>query len=164
MYGITNCDTIRKARVWLEGHDVPYRFHDYRAEGIEAGRLDGWVGKVGWETLLNRAGTTFRKLPESDKANLDERRAMALMITHACINRHVCEPECPNQAISMGEEHYEIEPSKCTECVGHFDEPQCVAICPVACIPVDPAHKEDRETLWQMFERLRAALQSGTRG
>lgn len=59
---------------------------------------------------------------------------MALMITDECINCDVCEPECPNEAIFLGQEHYEIEPSKCTECVGHFDEPQCVAICPVACI------------------------------
>lgn len=80
MYGITNCDTIRKARVWLEGHDVPYRFHDYRAEGIEAGRLDGWVGKVGWEKLLNKGSMTFRELSESDKLGLDEKKAKALML------------------------------------------------------------------------------------
>ena len=79
------------------------------------------------------------------------------MITDECINCDVCEPECPNDAISMGEEIYEIDPHKCTECVGHFDEPQCVQICPVACIPVNPAHVESRETLWQKFERLTAA-------
>ena len=71
---------------------------------------------------------------------------MALMITDECINCDVCEPECPNQAISMGPEIYVIEPTKCTECVGHFDEPQCVQVCPVACIPVNPAHVETRET------------------
>ncbi|MBZ9957329.1 ArsC family reductase [Mesorhizobium sp. B2-4-2] len=80
MYGITTCDTIRKARVWLDGHDVPYRFHDYRAEGIEAGRLDGWVRKVGWEKLLNKGSTTFRELPDKDKQGLDERKAKALML------------------------------------------------------------------------------------
>ncbi|RUW57535.1 ArsC family reductase [Mesorhizobium sp. M7A.F.Ca.US.008.03.1.1] len=80
MYGITNCDTIKKARVWLEGHDVPYRFHDYRAEGLDAKRLDGWVGKVGWETLLNKASTTFRELPDQDKQSLDEKKAKALML------------------------------------------------------------------------------------
>lgn len=80
MYGITTCDTIRKARVWLEGHDVPYRFHDYRAEGIEAGRLDGWVRKVGWEKLLNKGSTTFRELPDKDKPGLDEKKAKALML------------------------------------------------------------------------------------
>ncbi|TPJ65468.1 MULTISPECIES: ArsC family reductase [unclassified Mesorhizobium] len=80
MYGITTCDTIRKARVWLDGHDVPYRFHDYRAEGIEAGRLDGWVRKVGWEKLLNKGSTTFRELPDKDKQGLDEKKAKALML------------------------------------------------------------------------------------
>ena len=79
------------------------------------------------------------------------------MITDECINCDVCEPECPNDAIYMGEEIYEIDPHKCTECVGHFDEPQCVQVCPVACIPVNPAHTESRETLWQKFERLAAA-------
>lgn len=79
---------------------------------------------------------------------------MALMITDECINCDVCEPQCPNEAIFLGQVHYEIEHSKCTECVGHFDEPQCVAICPVACIPVDPAHPEDPPTLWQKFHRL----------
>ena len=63
---------------------------------------------------------------------------MALLITDECINCDVCEPECPNQAIYMGKEIYEIDPHKCTECVGHFDEPQCVQVCPVACIPVHP--------------------------
>ncbi|PBB87647.1 ArsC family reductase [Mesorhizobium sp. WSM3876] len=80
MYGITTCDTIKKARVWLESHDIPYRFHDYRAEGIEAERLNGWVGKVGWEKLLNKASTTFRELPEGDKESLDENKAKALML------------------------------------------------------------------------------------
>ncbi|MBZ9696718.1 MULTISPECIES: ArsC family reductase [Mesorhizobium] len=80
MYGITNCDTIKKARVWLESHDLPYRFHDYRAEGIEAGKLNGWAGKVGWEKLLNKGSTSFRELPEADKQGLDEKKAKALML------------------------------------------------------------------------------------
>ncbi len=79
---------------------------------------------------------------------------MALMITDECINCDVCEPECPNQAISMGRDFYEIDPAKCTECVGHFDEPQCVQVCPVSCIPIHPQHVEDRETLWQKYQRL----------
>lgn len=82
---------------------------------------------------------------------------MALMITDECINCDVCEPECPNDAISMGEDYYVIEPKLCTECVGHFDTPQCVEICPVACIPVNPEHQESKETLWQKFQRLHAA-------
>jgi ferredoxin len=81
---------------------------------------------------------------------------MALMITDECINCDVCEPECPNQAIYLGAEIYEIDPSKCTECVGHFDEPQCVQVCPVSCIPVHPEHVESRETLWQKYQRLTA--------
>ena len=79
---------------------------------------------------------------------------MALMITDECINCDVCEPVCPNQAIAMGTEIYETDPAKCTECVGHFDEPQCVSLCPVACIPVNPAHVEDRATLLQKYQRL----------
>ncbi len=82
---------------------------------------------------------------------------MALMITDECINCDVCEPECPNDAIYMGVEIYEIDPRKCTECLGHFDEPQCVQVCPVACIPTNPDHVESRETLWQKFQRLAAA-------
>jgi len=80
MYGITTCDTIKKARVWLESHDVAYRFHDYRAEGIEPAKLDGWIGKVGWEKLLNKGSTTFRELPDKDKAGLDEKKARKLML------------------------------------------------------------------------------------
>jgi arsenate reductase len=80
MYGITNCDTIKKARVWLESHDVAYRFHDYRVEGLDAGRLDGWVAKVGWQILLNKASTTFRELSDKDKQSLDEKKAGALML------------------------------------------------------------------------------------
>ena len=82
---------------------------------------------------------------------------MALMITDECINCDVCEPECPNQAIFLGPETYEINPDKCTECVGHFDEPQCVQVCPVACIPVNPARIEDQPTLWQKYRALQAA-------
>ena len=79
---------------------------------------------------------------------------MALMITDECINCDVCEPECPNEAIFLGPEIYEIAPDRCTECVGHFDEPQCVQVCPVACIPVNPQRVESRETLMQKYHRL----------
>lgn len=82
---------------------------------------------------------------------------MALLITDECINCDVCEPACPNLAISMGPEIYEIDPALCTECVGHFDEPQCVSLCPVACIPVNPDHTESREQLQAKFERLTAS-------
>jgi ferredoxin len=83
---------------------------------------------------------------------------MALWITDECINCDVCEPECPNEAISMGPEIYQIDPQRCTECVGHFSEPQCVQLCPVACIPVNPAHVETREQLQAKYERLQQAL------
>jgi ferredoxin len=81
---------------------------------------------------------------------------MALMITDECINCDVCEPECPNGAISAGEEIYVIDPLKCTECVGHFDEPQCQKVCPVDCIPLDPGHQETREQLQQKYLKLTA--------
>lgn len=79
---------------------------------------------------------------------------MALMITDECINCDVCEPECPNGAIYQGEEIYEIDPSKCTECVGHFDEPQCQQVCPVDCIPLNPDVVETRDQLMEKFVRL----------
>lgn len=79
---------------------------------------------------------------------------MALMITDECINCDVCEPECPNEAIYQGEEIYEIDPMKCTECVGHFGEPQCVEICPVDCIPINPEFKESQQQLKQKYLRL----------
>ena len=79
---------------------------------------------------------------------------MALMITDVCINCDVCEPECPNAAISQGEEIYKIDPELCTECVGHFDTPQCVEVCPVDCIPTNPEHVESREQLQSKYERL----------
>jgi ferredoxin len=88
---------------------------------------------------------------------------MALWITGECINCDVCEPECPNEAISMGEEIYEIDPGRCTECVGHFDEPQCVQVCPVSCIPVHPQHVETREQLMAKFIRLHPAGEPASR-
>lgn len=79
---------------------------------------------------------------------------MALIITDECINCDVCELECPNQAISQGKIIYEINPNRCTECVGHFDEPQCVAVCPVACIIKDTAHPESKEALLLKYQAL----------
>lgn len=81
---------------------------------------------------------------------------MALWITDECINCDVCEPECPNQAISMGAEIYEIDPLRCTECVGHFDEPQCMQVCPVSCIPVNPSYVETPAQLLAKFRALQA--------
>ncbi len=85
---------------------------------------------------------------------------MALMITDECINCDVCEPECPNGAISQGPEIYVIDPKKCTECVGHFDKPQCVEVCPVDCIPVNPDFVETRDGLRTKYEGLMAAKQA----
>ncbi len=79
---------------------------------------------------------------------------MALKITDACINCDICEPECPNQAIYRGEVIYEIDPNRCTECVGHFNEPQCAEVCPVECIPLDEAHPETREELMAKYLKL----------
>ncbi len=79
---------------------------------------------------------------------------MALKITDQCINCDVCEPECPNDAISQGVEIYEIDPQRCTECVGHFDVPQCREVCPVDCIPLDPAFEETKDELLAKFHKL----------
>ena len=87
LYGIRNCDTVKKARAWLDARGVAYDFHDYKAAGIDAARLRGWAGEFGWEKLLNRAGTTFRKLPEAAKAGLDQDRAIALMLAQPSMIR-----------------------------------------------------------------------------
>ena len=92
IYGIKNCDTMKKARAWLDARGVAYDFHDYKAAGIARDRLERWAGEVGWETLLNRAGTTFRKLPETDKDGLTERKALGLMLAQpSMIKRPVLE-------------------------------------------------------------------------
>lgn len=82
LYGIKACDTMRKARLWLAEHGVDVVFHDYKTQGITAARLESWVAQVGWEKLLNRAGTTFRKLSDSDKDTIDQAKAIALMVQH----------------------------------------------------------------------------------
>jgi Spx/MgsR family transcriptional regulator len=80
IFGIKACDTMKKARTWLDTAGIAYDFHDYKAQGIDAGRLRAWARAVGWERLLNRAGTTFRNLPDADKAGIDEAKAIALMV------------------------------------------------------------------------------------
>jgi arsenate reductase len=80
IYGIKNCDTMKKARAWLDKRGVVYAFHDYKTAGIAGEKLEQWEKKVGWETLLNRAGTTFRKLPDKDKTGLNAKKALALML------------------------------------------------------------------------------------
>ncbi len=80
IYGIKNCDTMKKARAWLDAHGVVYAFHDYKTSGVERGALEAWVRNVGWQMLLNRAGTTFKKLPDAEKADLGEAKAIDLML------------------------------------------------------------------------------------
>ena len=92
IYGIKNCDTMKRARAWLEGRKVQYVFHDYKVSGIDKPTLEGWAKKVGWEVLLNRAGTTFKKLPDADKEGLTEKKAIALMLAQpSMIKRPVLE-------------------------------------------------------------------------
>ena len=94
LYGIKACDTMKKARDWLDARGVAYAFHDYKAAGIDRAALERWCAQAGWETLLNRAGTTFRKLPEAQKAGLDARKAVALMLDQpSMIKRPVLEGE-----------------------------------------------------------------------
>jgi arsenate reductase (glutaredoxin) len=92
LYGIKNCDTMKKARAWLDAHGVRYTFHDYKTAGVDENKLEAWSRALGWEALLNRAGTTFRKLSEADKQRLDERKALRLMIANpSVIKRPVLE-------------------------------------------------------------------------
>ena len=85
IYGIKNCDTMKKARAWLDEQGIAYTFHDYKVQGIDRSRIEGWARDVSWETLLNRAGTTFRKLPDADKADLDKQKAIALMLAQPSV-------------------------------------------------------------------------------
>jgi arsenate reductase (glutaredoxin) len=80
LHGIPNCDTVKKTRTWFDGHGIAYDFHDYKKAGVDGPMLKGWAAEVGWETLLNRAGTTFRKLPDAEKSDIDEAKAIALMV------------------------------------------------------------------------------------
>jgi arsenate reductase (glutaredoxin) len=92
LYGIPNCDTVKKARVWLEGQGIAFAFHDYKKAGVDAGKLAGWCDAKGWEVVINRAGTTFKKLPDADKADLSQAKAIALMLAQpSMIKRPVVE-------------------------------------------------------------------------
>jgi len=92
IYGIPRCDTVKKGRAWLDAKGVAYAFHDYKTAGIDRARLEKWVDRLGWETLLNRTGTTFRKLPDADKVGLDAAKAIALMLAQpSMIRRPVVE-------------------------------------------------------------------------
>ncbi|HLT77428.1 MAG TPA: ArsC family reductase [Ferrovibrio sp.] len=92
IYGIRNCDTMKKAFTWLDEHGIAYDFHDYRKEGADRAKLEAWCQALGWETVLNRAGTTFRRLPEADRENLTEKKAIALMLAQpSMIKRPILE-------------------------------------------------------------------------
>ena len=92
LYGIPNCDTVKKARTWLDARGIGYRFHDYKMAGADPARLKAWCDVAGWDKVLNRAGTTFKKLPDADKADLDQTRAVAIMVNNpSCIKRPIVE-------------------------------------------------------------------------
>jgi arsenate reductase (glutaredoxin) len=92
LYGIPNCDTVKKARVWLDGHGVAYTFHDYKKAGADAVKLRAWCNEMGWNVILNRAGTTFKALPDADKQDIDAGKAIALMVAQpSMIKRPVLE-------------------------------------------------------------------------
>lgn len=99
-YGIPNCDTVKKARKWLDSEGLDYTFHDYKKEGADAGDLARWADRVGWEVLLNRRGTTFRKLSDEEKADIDREKAIALMVEHpSMIKRPVVETDDGNRVL-----------------------------------------------------------------
>ena len=108
IYGIKNCDTMKKARAFLEKRGVEYAFHDYKTAGIDKAKLEGWAKKAGWETLLNKAGTTCRKLPEKDKEGLTEKKAIALMLAQpSVIKRPVLELSGGKLLVGFKPEQYE---------------------------------------------------------
>jgi arsenate reductase (glutaredoxin) len=107
IYGIKNCDTMKKARHWLEARGVDYDFHDYKTAGIAGESLARWCREVGWETLLNRAGTTFRKLPERNKQDLNEKRAVALMLEHPSLIKRPVLDVGGHLLVGFKPEHYE---------------------------------------------------------
>jgi arsenate reductase len=107
IYGIKNCDTMKKARAWLDKHGIDYAFHDYKTGGVEREKLERWAKKVGWEALLNRAGTTFRKLPDKDKDGLTEKKAVALMLKQpSMIKRPVLELGAGKLLVGFAPESY----------------------------------------------------------
>lgn len=108
LYGIPNCDTVKKARDWLAARGVDYAFHDYKKAGADAAQIARWVEKAGWEKLLNRAGTTFKKLPEAEKADLDAAKAVAIMAANpSAIKRPVVERDGVLVAVGFKESEWE---------------------------------------------------------
>lgn len=109
IYGIKNCDTMKKARAWLDKRGVEYAFHDYKSAGIDRAQLERWAKKVGWEALLNRAGTTFKKLPDKDKTGITEAKAIALMLKQpSMIKRPVVAAERGKLLVGFNPEQYSV--------------------------------------------------------
>ena len=106
LYGIRNCDTVRKARTWLDARGVDYDFHDYKSAGIDRSRLAAWTGELGWDKVLNRSGTTFRKLPDAEKEGLDEVRAIGLMLAQPSMIRRPLLDLGDRRMIGFDEEAY----------------------------------------------------------
>lgn len=106
IHGIRDCDTMKKARAWLEAQGLDYQFHDYKTQGIAPETLAAWVGELGWEALLNRGGTTFRKLPDAEKQDLDEARAMALMLAQPAIIKRPVLDLGPRRLVGFSPESY----------------------------------------------------------
>ena len=107
IYGIKNCDTMKKARAWLDKHGIEYAFHDYKSAGIDKGKLEYWAKKAGWEAIINRAGLTFKKLPDKDKQGLTEKKAIALMLKQpSMIKRPVLELSGRRLLVGFKPEYY----------------------------------------------------------
>jgi arsenate reductase (glutaredoxin) len=106
LYGIKNCDTMKKARAWLEAQGHAYSFHDYKTQGLAPGTLQAWAGELGWEALLNRAGTTFKKLPEAEKQGLTEARAIALMLAQPSMIKRPVLDLGPRRILGFSPERY----------------------------------------------------------
>jgi Spx/MgsR family transcriptional regulator len=107
LYGLKNCDTCRKARKWMDAEGIAHRFHDVRADGLAAPVIAGWATELGWETLLNRRGTTWRQLPENERENLDEMRAVALMAAHPALIRRPVLDLGPSRLVGFGKAEQE---------------------------------------------------------
>ncbi|MDX1812834.1 MAG: ArsC family reductase [Gammaproteobacteria bacterium] len=107
VYGIKNCDTMKKARRWLDEHNVAYEFHDYKKEGIDEKTLTAWCKKLGWETLLNRRGTTWRKLPDKTKDNINEKSAIKLMLEQPSIIKRPVLKQGSNYLVGFDEQEYQ---------------------------------------------------------
>jgi arsenate reductase len=110
LHGIKACDTVKKARAWLDARAIPYRFRDYKAEPPTRAELEAWAAQFGWERLLNRAGTTFRKLPEAEKAGLNEARAIALMLAHPSAIRRPLAEGAKGRALGFDQAAWESHP------------------------------------------------------